>query len=178
MSKIYSFLLFIIIFTWSCSQDSADLSQASDTGIAGSYARFMVVNDFLYVIDNENIKTYSLSDPTLPNLIDEREVGQRIESIFHLDGRLFIGSGIGMFIYTIQSDGIPEYTSDFSYEIFPIYPCDPVVANSTHAFVTLNSTVVPVGFCAGNLQPLNQLNIFDITDISQPTLINEMDYYW
>ena len=149
MNKIYSFLA-IAIFSlgfWSCAQDAAGglQSEVSDTGVAGSYARFMVVGNFFYVIDNENIKTYSLNDPTLPDLIDEREIGERIESIFHLDGKLFIGSGIGMFIYTIQTSGIPEYTSHFSYDIFPIYPCDPVVANSTHAYVTLNSTIFPQG---------------------------------
>lgn len=173
---IFMFLL-LPLFWWNCSDDSslsADLAAGSDTGTAGSYARFMVVGNYFYVIDNEDIKTYSLDDPAVPDLVNQQTVGSRVESIFHLDGKLFIGSGIGMFIYTIQADGIPEFTSQFSYDIFPIYPCDPVVANATHAYVTLN-TVLRSQSCGGfGTVQVNQLNVFDITNINEPQLINEL----
>lgn len=168
---ILVFLLSSVLFT--CSKD-AGVAGSSDTGVAGSYARFMIVDNYMYIIDNQNIKTYSLDNPTEPQLISEEIIGERIESIFHRDGKLFIGSGIGMFIYTINQNGIPEFTSNFSYDIFPIFPCDPVVANNTHAYVTLN-TSIRSSTCRGTTtNQINQLNIFDLSDINSPQLINEI----
>jgi len=142
--------LIICIFI-GCSKDSGNFNSASTTGVGGSYARFMIVENNLYIIDDTNIRTYSLSTPATPTLVNEQEIGERIESIFHLDGKLFIGSGSGLYIYTINSNnGIPDYTSSFSYEIFPVFPCDPVVANSNYAYVTLNSSVRETG-CRGGL---------------------------
>ena len=168
---LYISILFILSFGWfSCAQDTFGIEGSSATGVAGSYARFMIVGDYFYVIDNEKIKTYILADPAQPELVNEQVVGSRVESIFHLDGKLFIGSGIGLFIYTIQSNGIPAFTSEFSYDIFPVYPCDPVVATQDYAYVTLNTSIRSAS-CGGRINNLNQLNIFDISDISQPELI-------
>lgn len=170
---------FIICILIGCSEDSASLSgsAASNTGIAGSYARFMIVDNSLYVIDDEKIKTYSLTVPETPELINEQIIGDRIESIFHLDGRLFIGSGSGLYIYTIDTNnnGIPNQTSSFSYDVFPVYPCDPVVATANYAYVTLNTQLRSTE-CGGTVElQLNQLNIFDISDITTPQLIAEYE---
>ncbi len=172
-SKLFIYTVFLFTF-WSCEKSSnSPLSPTSTTGTAGSYAQFMIVGDFLYTINDTEIKTLSLEDASAPVLIHTQEIGERIESIFNLDNRLFIGSGSGLYIYTIQDDGIPAYTSHFSYDVFPIYPCDPVVANDSFAFVTLN-TVLSGSSCRGNIDiQVNELVIFDITDISNPQIISE-----
>lgn len=172
-SKIYLFAATVLL-VFGCTAE-AGLSDAgiSETGVGGSYARFMIVGDFMYVVDNQNIQTFSLADPVSPALTDSQLIGERIESIFSLGNRLFIGSGTGLYIYTIGNDGIPERTSEFSYDVFPIRPCDPVVATDSFAYVTLNTTT---GFspCGGfqDVQ-LNQLTIFDVTNIEDPVLIAE-----
>ena len=174
---IISLGLIICIFLGCSDSNDVAVASANNTGVAGSYARFMVVDNSLYIIDNEKIKTYSLTDPATPSLVDEQVIGDRIESIFHLDGKLFIGSGSGLFIYTIDSNnnGIPNYTSSFSYDIFPVYPCDPVVATQDYAYVTLN-TQIRSTVCGGTVTTqVNQLNIFDISDISSPDLIAEYE---
>jgi len=167
--KFSIFALLLLAF-WSCSKEAGSLATpASNTGVGGSYATFMIVGDFLYTITDSDINTLSLEDPANPKLINTQEIGERIESIFNLDKRLFIGSGSGLYIYTIQEDGIPQFTSSFSYDQFPIRPCDPVVANDSFAFVTLNTVN---GSCWGEEVHLNQLSIFDITDVANPVLIN------
>lgn len=172
LSKL-TIIALLLLGLWSCSKDASSTLPSTTTGTAGSYAQFMIVGDYLYTIDNKTIKTLSLEDPTAPELINTQDIGDRIESIFNLDNRLFIGSGSGLYIYTIQDNGIPNYTSHFSYDIFPIYPCDPVVANNSFAFVTLN-TVLSGSSCRGNIDvQVNELVIFDITDISNPQIINE-----
>lgn len=173
-NTLYILILFMLSFgAFSCAEDSFGVEAASGTGVAGSYARFMIVDDFFYVIDNEKIKTYSLDNPAQPEIVNEQVVGSRVESIFHLDGKLFIGSGIGLFIYTIQANGIPAFTSEFSYDIFPVYPCDPVVATQDYAYVTLNTSIREAS-CGGRINDFNQLSIFDISDINQPELIQSV----
>lgn len=171
-SKTLIFSL-LILGLWNCAKESAAPQSPATTGTAGSYATFMVVGDFLYVVDDQNINTLSLEDPSEPVLVNTQEIGERIESIFNLDSRLFIGSGSGLYIYTIQDNGIPTYNSHFSYDIFPIYPCDPVVANDSFAFVTLNTSITSTSCRVTNTTQVNELAIFDITDVANPLLINE-----
>ncbi|MGB1217849.1 MAG: LVIVD repeat-containing protein, partial [Saprospiraceae bacterium] len=136
-----------------------------DSGTAGSYARFITVGDFLYIVDNENIQTFNVSDPSLPNKVDEQSIGSQIESIFNFQDKLFIGSGQGLFIYTIPANGVPTQAAAYNYD-FPILPCDPVVANSQYAYVTL-STTIDGGPCSRNAN-VNELKIFDVSDVYNP----------
>ncbi len=162
-------LSFLGLLLFSCSENASDISfsneSASDSGVAGSYARFITVGDFLYIVDNENIQTFSLSDPSLPNKINEQSIGSQIESIFNFQDKLFIGSGQGLFIYTIAANGIPQQAAAYDYD-FPILPCDPVVANSQYAYVTL-STTQNLGPCNRSTQ-INELKIFDVSDVYNP----------
>ncbi len=165
--------LAILLGISSCADDigfrSSETAAADGgTGIAGSYARFLTIGDYLYIVDIDGIQTFSLSDPSLPVKIDDQTIGEQIESIFHHNGNLFIGSGSGLFIYQIQSDGIPTKKSEYSYD-FPVLPCDPVVANDTYAYVTLHTRndSSPCGLFA----TINELRIFNITDIENPELL-------
>jgi len=90
MNKFTFFLILVsLLFTASCSDDSFASNLESDTGIGGSYARFLALNDHLYVVDDSSIKTFNLTNAAEPEQIDKQEIGERIESIFHFDGRLF-----------------------------------------------------------------------------------------
>ncbi len=173
------FFFFILFFFTACSEDSADFNASptseanGQTGIAGSYARFMAVGDYLYIVDNERLKTLSIVNPEAPEITHQQNIGQGIETIYHLDGRLFIGSSEGLFIYTISAEtGIPSLTAEYGYD-YPILPCDPVVANDSLAFVTLNTNQVANSPCGGSIITVDVLKIFDIKDIDNPKLINE-----
>ncbi len=165
----YTLLFFVICFSFSSCDSlgikSDAVGEAATTGVAGSYARMITVGDFLYFVDQSQIQTFSLTDPSLPHKINTQTIGSQIESIFNYEDKLFIGSGEGLFIYTIGQDGIPQQTASVGYE-FPILPCDPVVANDTYAYVTLHDGDSQ-GPCAG-MNNVNQLKIFDVTDIYNP----------
>lgn len=174
-------IIYLVVFLflgtafYQCAKSDSLSPGSSGTGVAGSYAASMIVGDFLYIIDHESIRTMSLEDPDEPQLIDEQEIGDRIESIFNLGDRLFIGSGSGLYLYTINESGIPEYSSSFSYDVFPIFPCDPVVANDQYAYVTLNSDFRTLTCGGAFTTEVNNLEIFDISDFTSPVLIAEYE---
>ena len=177
MKTLYiSIILGCCLGLFACgNNDSSELAAASDTGVAGSYARFIIVGDFMYVVDDTSIKTFDLTTPAQPEEVDQQPIGERIESIFHFDGRLFVGSGAGLFIYQILEDGKPSQLSATAYfDAFDMFACDPVVANSTHAYVTLNSLDRVETPCGGTIDiDINVLRVFDIADLTQPLLIAE-----
>ena len=145
--------------------------------MGGSFARFMLAGDFMYIVDNERIKTLNVANPADPTQINEQVIATGIESIFRLGEKLFIGSSSGLFLYTIGADGIPQREGEFLYSNFefPIYPCDPVVANDSLAFVTLNTSILVENCRRQTTISVNQLNIFDVTDIQNPVLVSQLE---
>ncbi len=147
-------------------------------GVGGSYARFIIVGDFMYVVDEQSLITFDISDAADPVQIDKQPIGNRIETIFNFKEKLFIGSGEGLFIYEIMEDGIPQQLSATSYFEFDIYPCDPVVANDSFAYVTLNAKRRLNNPCGGAFEAnANLLKIYDITDARQPVLLAEYEMF-
>lgn len=173
-SLFYKILfVFAIAQVVGCSQSSNDSAAlSSGAGVAGSYARFIIEGNFLYIVDNTSIQTFNVEDEANPVRIAQSEIGSRIESIFHYDGNLFIGAGSGLYLYDIKADGIPELIADVPHN-FPMPPCDPVVANATHAYVTLNTSTWRCTWC-WSPENFNVLKIFDINNIQDPILINEV----
>ncbi len=165
------FFFFIVVLMTNCSSDNS-LSLDNDAGVGGSYARFIVSGNFLYVIDEQRIKTYDLTDPVVPTQVDVKEVGSNIESLFRLDQRLFIGSGSGLYIYEIDNQGIPQSLGQADYQL-PFEPCDPVVADTQYAYVTLNTLENVSGCGRSFIQEVNVLKIFDLTIIEAPELVAE-----
>lgn len=135
-------------------------SSAPTQGVGGSMARFTLVGDFLYIVTNVNLQTYSLANPFNPVQSNTILVGNNIETIFPFNGHLLIGSQSGMFIYELSDPAAPAYTSEFIH----IQSCDPVVAEGDLAFVTLRG-----GNLCGGWQ--NQLDIIDISNMNNPMLL-------
>ncbi len=170
-------LFSIPIFFVGCESDADFSSPDGSSGTGGSLARFMLAGDFMYLVDNTKIKTLNVANPADPVLVNEQTIAEGIESIFRLGERLFIGSSTGLFLYTIGTDGLPVRQGEFLYENlnFEIYPCDPVVANDSLAFVTLNSTIEVERCNRITAMPVRQLNIFQVTDFQQPTMIAQYE---
>ncbi len=147
-------------------------SATGNAGIAGSMARFMLVDNFLYVISDEN--TVNVFDITTSNMREvntfqpwQQAGGGRgvIETLFTFKDRLFIGSNVGMLAYNISDPSSPQYLSSYSH----LTSCDPVVANDDYAFVTLRA-----GTACGATNT-NQMDVLDIVDIMSPTIVNTVN---
>ncbi len=148
----------VLMSILSCSKDA---SPAGNVGQGGSLARFSIIGNNLYVISGPNLKTFSLTDPLNPALMDEQRVAFDIETLFPLGEFLLIGGQSGMHIFSRDAAGRPEYISAYQH----VQACDPVVANDTVAFVTLRS----VEGC--RFTETNQLEVLDIRDKRNPQLI-------
>lgn len=135
-------------------------SSSLPAGIAGSYARFGLYDQFLYTVDNSTLKSWSLSSPDCPAITDSVVIGWNIETIFPWQDRLFVGSQQGVFIFNNSNPRHPVLESTFWHAT----GCDPVVCDDTHAYVTLHDGTT----CNGTL---NQLEVINIGSMPSTSLV-------
>ncbi|GLR18714.1 LVIVD repeat-containing protein [Portibacter lacus] len=163
--------IFLVIFLSACSNlDRADVSSTATQ--SGSYANLLVINDYMYVINKEKLQTFDVKDGANPILLDDLDLGFNIESLLYHKGNLFIGSQSSMFIYEIAKSGIPQEKSVTNYGFFGEDFCrqDPITVNDEYAYASLSARIS--GECA-RFQ-LNELRVYDISNIAQPELINSI----
>lgn len=135
-------------------------NNTSSTGIGGSFARFTVVNDYLYTVSSSSLKSYLISTPSNPEFKNTTQLGWGIETIFPYKDKLFVGSNAGMFIFDNSRPETPVLLSTFEHA----RACDPVIVHENTAYVTLRNGSECNGF-------INQLDVIDITNVLQPKLI-------
>jgi hypothetical protein len=160
--------LLVVLFLSSCQKESADIGGGNiggTTGKGGSMAKFTIANDHLFLINEKQLKVYDLTTPSNPTEVNELDVDFGIETVFSLGNKLFIGSVNGVYIYDITDPENILYLSHYEH----ITSCDPVVANDTLAFVTLNSQSA-CHWQTGD----NRLDILDIKNIVNPVLLKSI----
>lgn len=142
-----------------CSKGDS-LSPGNTTGTGGSMARFTILGDYLYTVDNENLKVFNISNPSSPEFIKAVQIGFEIETIFPFKDKLFIGSKSAVYFFSVADPANPVKVSE-AIEPTIIRRCDPVVAKDSVAFATLNVS----GPCGGS-QSL--LVVYNIKDLAHP----------
>lgn len=164
ISKPLSYITLLLLF--SCSQDSSDLGTSFEgTGTSGSLAKFTIVKNHLYIINEENLNTLDISSKTLIERTSKR-IGSNVETIFPYDTLLLFGTSTGMLIYDIgNTPHSPSFISNTSH----FYSCDPVVAKDTFAYVTLNN--------GSNRcwRANSELQVYNISDIYNPVLVSTIN---
>lgn len=136
------------------------VSSVGPVGIAGSMARFSIVNNYLYTVNNSNLTSFNISVTNNPVQSATLLVGNwNIETIYPFSNKLFIGSMTGMFIYDISNPAIPVLQGQFSHA----RRCDPVIADGNYAYVTLRNGSA----CSGTS---NQMDVVNITNLNSPVL--------
>jgi hypothetical protein len=159
----------LLLAAASCSESGGSLeSGMSSDGKGGSMARFCIMDDILFTVDNSTLKSFGISNPENPVFFENRtqHLGFGIETIFPMDTLLFIGSQTGMHIYRIVNGQYPNHLSTTQH----ITSCDPVVAQGEYAYVTLNSNNT---WCGRNT---NLLQIYDISNLEMPVHIKDIRF--
>ena len=121
--------------------------------VTGSMSRFAVYDDYLYVVNNNMLKVFSLYNNAA---IKEHEqyLSWNVETIFPYDQKLFLGTSNGMMIYGLSDPARPNQLSSIAH----IVGCDPVVVQGDYAYVTIRGGNV----CGQNL------SLLEVIDISNP----------
>ncbi len=136
----------------------------SGSATAGSMARFGLYNNRLYTVSNSDLKVFNVTQATQPAFVRTVSLGAGdIETIFPYRTQLFIGSATGMHIYDATNPDQPTRLSLFTHA----RACDPVIADGDFAYVTLKGG----GFCGGNS---NQMDVINIQDLTAPRLIQSI----
>lgn len=154
-------LLAFFTFMISCDQDSTNINGSPNDGQGGSLATFALAGDYLYTVDETDLNVFNVSEIENPVQVNSVSIGFNIETLFSYGDYLYIGSRDGMFIYEIDNPEFPKKLAEVQH----FTACDPVVANDKYAFVTLWSQV-------GCGNAVNQLEVYDIAEITDPVLIN------
>ena len=165
MKKITILLAVISLALFTgCTKDSESNAAANPSvSRGGSMARFAITQNALYVVDNSSVKVFDITNPQAfihkTTLFPGMGV---LETVFIHEQLLFIGSQIGMYVYDIQNPHAPRLLGKAEH----LRSCDPVVANSHTAFVTLRSGA-PCGTATDGLYIYNIAN----NNILNPQLI-------
>ncbi len=133
---------------------------SSETGTAGSMARFAVVDNNLYVLDGKSMKVFSVTAPAEPKQVSENKMEFEVETIFPYKEHLFIGGKEGMFVYDNTNPNAPTQISKFQHML----SCDPVIVANDIAYITLRDG----SQCR---TAINELQVVDVKDVKNPTLI-------
>ncbi len=150
-------MLALAFFLSGCESDG-DFGTSGE-GKGGSLARFTFLKGYLYVVDENTLKTFDISNPDNPLVIGTTEVGSGVETIFPYENYLFIGTQWGMFIYSVENSPVPVFLSNFEHS----FACDPVVVSGNTAYVTLRSgTTCQSGF--------DRLEVIDVENLQNPKL--------
>lgn len=162
----------LIMLAYAC-EDSGDIkfsrsdsvqfdSNDGGSGQGGSMARFSVVGDYLYAVDDQNLMSFDISDPKNIVKKSSHQIDWwGVETIFPLGDKLFLGTSSGMHIMDISDPNNIYKVSTYEH----VVSCDPVVAKGNYAYVTLNSSQFRCG------RNVNQLQIIDISNISNPVKV-------
>jgi len=140
--------------------DSGVNNEGTTTGIAGSTAKFAILDEVLYVMEEERfLNPFDISTPTTPIELQDSPIGGTIETLFPYKGFLFMGTPTGMLIYSVVDPENPTNISRFSHA----RGCDPVVVQGDYAYVTVRS-----GGRCGSAE--NVLSVINISNINAPFL--------
>jgi hypothetical protein len=132
------------------------------TAINGSTTRFSVVNNYLYAVGYSSLNSFDISQPFEAVFANTVQVDWHVETVYPFRDKLFVGTNNGVYLYDISaSPAQPTLASQFTH----VRGCDPVIADSNYAYVTLNDSSACLGIN-------NELQILNITDFNNPVLVH------
>lgn len=136
-------------------------SGTNPIGTNGSTASFGISDNYLYALSYNNyLNVVDISAAGNPSLANQVTLDENYETIYPFQNKLFMGATNGMYIYDITAPSAPVKDGAFAH----VRTCDPVIADESHAFVTLRSGTTCQGYT-------NELDILDITNLRNPSLL-------
>ena len=159
-------LLFSLIFlAISCSKND---DFTTDSGKSGSITRFAVFGNYMYVLNQKELLTYSLENPDNPALVHRLVADYGLETIIIYDNTIYLGSTTSLYILDIGNPAAPQILSKTDrVEIF-LGGCDPVVVKDNYAY----STIKIIANVCGTVSSESALIVYDVSDKSNPVSVS------
>ena len=144
----------------------ADAATPAQAGIGGSMARFTLMNNRLYTVDNHGLHIFNIENNANPAIVTSVSAGFDIETIYPFKNELFIGSQEGMYIFNVDNPDAPYQVGTFTHA----QACDPVIADSSYAYVTLRT-----GNTCNN-ETEDVLHVLNVADPANTTLLKSYPF--
>ena len=132
----------------------------SGVGFGGSMARFGIKDKVLYIVDQNSLKIFDITNKTSPVKFNDIYPGSGVETMFLSGNNMFLGTTTGMIIYDISIPLSPGSRTFFNHA----RSCDPVIVDDTLAYITLRTGTT----CAGII---NCLDVVNVKNIKNPVLV-------
>ena len=142
------------------SSGSSSGVSGSGVGVGGSMARFGIKDNVLYVLDQNTLKVFDITNKTNPVKHNDFYPGWGVETMFLTENTMFLGTTTGMVIYDISIPLSPQTRKFFTHA----RSCDPVIVDDTLAYITLRTGTT----CGGST---NTLSVVNVKKIESPTLV-------
>jgi hypothetical protein len=140
-----------------CFFDLASSTIKSSSGVAGSMAGMVIMNDYLYSISEmHSLSIVDITNPSTPILDSSFFAGFDLQTVYPFEDKLFLGSAIGMFMYDVSDPQHPVSIGQFEHG----RACDPVISDGNYAYVTLHAG----DGCGGDQNELDVINIQDLVN--------------
>lgn len=154
-----------------CGTEEVETKSAvsSRVNLGGSMSQFTIVDDWLYCIDVSDIKSFNVTNATQIVQGSVRRTWAEPETLFPdaNGGFMYVGTTTGMMIYDCAANrSMPEHIATAEH----VRSCDPVVTEGNYAYVTVRSGAD----CGGDI---NQLQVWDIADRSNPSIVDSWDLF-
>ena len=161
MKKLLFSAAFALLFI-ACSKE---LIEDLAPGKSGSITRFAVYQDYMYVLNLNEVQTYDIHQKEHPVLLHRLSTDYGLETITIYDNTMFLGSVTALYIVDISNPAAPSILSK-SDRLFDIgfSGCDPVVVKGNYAY----STIKIVENVCGQIAASSALVVYDVSDKSAP----------
>lgn len=164
MKKILLSLLFFSLLA-ACSKDS---ESALTTGKSGSITRFAVYQQYMYVLNLNEVQTYDIADADHPKLVHTLVTDYGLETITIYENTIFLGSTTALYILDITTNpAAPSILSKADRVIVGFSGCDPVAVKGNYAYSTIKIIPNVCGVSAAE----SALVVYDVTDKTNPKLL-------
>lgn len=148
------------------SSEDGNIDGVQQTSTAGSMTRFLPINGYLYTINFNELVLFQIESDYRPSPWIKKNTETQAETLFQLNDLLFVGSVNGMLVYDVSNAADPNYINRIEH----MRSCDPVVADSDYAYVTLRGGT-------NCFTDVNELQIIDIQDPQNLSVVSRKDMY-
>jgi hypothetical protein len=154
------------IATFQSTSAPGAAAQSAPVGITGSMARFALIGNYLYTVDDNDLNVFNITNGNDPVMLNKLAVDWHVETIYPFKNNLFIGSNNGMFMFDVSvAPDAPTEVGEFTHA----RSCDPVIADDSFAFVTLHSESSCQSFN-------NELDVVKLNNLSNSELVKSYNF--